>query len=164
MNKAIAFFLVATLSACAGIAPTSFFPDGDPDIDPNDPTGADNVTFGALLNNVRVANGAGFVTFDTHLATAAQTHANDMLINNLTGHTGSDGSDPGDRATRAGYTGATVSESVSIGQRDERAYMDSCSVTPDCHAAHIDPRWDDFALAKAGSGPDTHWVRLLGDQ
>ena len=46
------------------------------------------------------------------LAKAAQSHANDMACNTLTGHTGSNGSTPKSRVTDAGYTYSLVSENI----------------------------------------------------
>lgn len=49
------------------------------------------------------------------LHNAAQAHSDDMLVNNMGGHTGSDGSSPGERALRFGYETDGVGENAAAG-------------------------------------------------
>ena len=123
---------------------------------------ADNTTFGALLNNVRMANGAGTVAFDGRLATAAQRHADDMRDNAFFDHTGSDGTTVGDRVTAAGYTWATVGENIAVVQQSETEVMTDWTNSPGHHANNINPAFEDFALARAGTGANLYWVLVLG--
>ena len=51
-------------------------------------------------------------TINDQLAKAAQSHANDMACNSLTGHTGSNGSTIESRVKDSGYTYSLVSENV----------------------------------------------------
>ncbi|MDC0737957.1 CAP domain-containing protein [Cognatishimia sp. SS12] len=128
------------------------------------PDSVDRVAFAGLLNDSRLANGAGAVSFDARLANAAQGHADDMLANNFMGHTGSDGSSAGDRITAAGYNWRTYGENVARGQESEEEVMTAWTNSPGHHANNVNPNFEDFGIAKAGSGNSTRWVLLLGSE
>jgi uncharacterized protein YkwD len=66
------------------------------------------------INAYRAQNNLPAYTIDDKLAKAAQSHANDMACNSLTGHTGSNGSTPESRVKDAGYTYSLVSENVQF--------------------------------------------------
>lgn len=154
------------LPACGGGAAGSSSGTG-PILLPPPPSTAENNTFAGLLNGVRsnAGNGAGPVTYDSRLGVAAQSHANDMVANNFFSHTGSNGSELDDRAEAAGYTGWTaLGENIAQGQQTQQAVMNSWTNSPGHHANNINPAFDDFGLAKAGSGGQLRWVLLLGSQ
>jgi uncharacterized protein YkwD len=64
------------------------------------------------INDYRAQNNLPAYTLNDQLAKAAQSHANDMACNSLTGHTGSNGSTPESRVKDAGYVYSQVSENV----------------------------------------------------
>jgi uncharacterized protein YkwD len=66
------------------------------------------------INANRTQNNLPVYTIDEKLATAAQSHANDMACNNLTGHTGSNGSTPESRLQDAGYTYSLAGENIQF--------------------------------------------------
>jgi uncharacterized protein YkwD len=66
------------------------------------------------INTYRAQNNLPAYTIDEQLAKAAQSHANDMACNSLTGHTGSNGSTPESRVSDAGYVYSQVSENVQF--------------------------------------------------
>ncbi|MCL2182591.1 MAG: CAP domain-containing protein [Chitinispirillia bacterium] len=71
------------------------------------------------------------------LASAALAHSEDMLRNNMTGHTGSDGSSPRQRADRMGVTGANSwSENVAYGSATPEAVVLAWMNSPG-HKANI---------------------------
>lgn len=163
MKFLVPLFGLAVLAACTGAAPTatqSTTP--TPAVQPTTPTSADNTAFRSLLNNVRTANGAADVAFDARLAAAAQAHADDMTANGFFSHTGSNGSSVGDRATAAGYTWRNIGENIAQGQQSEAEAMTSWTNSPGHHANNINPNFEDFGLAKSGSGANTNWVLVLG--
>lgn len=123
---------------------------------------ADNDAFGSLLNDARVDAGAGTVAFDNRLANAAQVHADDMLDNDFLSHTGSDGSSVGDRARAANYDWRTIGENIGQGHANERAIFQGWTDSPSHNANNLDARFEDFGLAKAGTGADVRWVLVLG--
>ncbi len=56
------------------------------------------------INAYRAQSSLPAYTINEQLAKAAQSHANDMACNSLTGHTGSNGSSPDSRVKDSGYT------------------------------------------------------------
>lgn len=117
--------------------------------------------FGSMLNAVRANNGASAVTYNAQLGNAAAGHANDMLRNGFFSHTGSNGSSVGDRVTAAGYQWRTVGENIARGQRDEEAVLQAWVNSPGHQRNNVNPAFEDFALAKAGSGSQQYWVLVL---
>jgi len=115
-----------------------------------------------MLNEVRSVNGAGAVVYDARLGVAAQRHANDMLANPGIAHVGSDESTPGSRAIDAGYNYRNLAENVARGYSDEEAVLRGWINSPLHQANNINPIYEDFALAKAGSGSSQTWVLMLG--
>ncbi len=120
-----------------------------------------NQTFTGMLNGVRSSNGAAAVSYDARLGAAAQTHANDMLANNFFSHTGSDGSNAGQRIQRAGYNWRTWGENIARGQQSEESVLRAWVNSPGHQRNNVNPNFEDFALARAGSGRDLYWVLVL---
>ena len=123
-----------------------------------------DTSFVGMLNNVRANNGAGAVTYDARLGRAAQVHANDMLANGRLTHTGSDGTDAGQRIAREGYDWITWGENIARGQSDEEAVLTAWVNSPDHQENNVNPAFEDFALAKAGSGGSQYWVLVLATE
>lgn len=121
-----------------------------------------NTSFDGMLNGVRADNGAAPVSYDARLGAAAQGHANDMLANNFFSHTGSNGSSVGDRATAAGYNWRTIGENIARGYADEAGALDGWVNSPGHQENNVNPNFEDFALARAGSGSNQYWVLVLG--
>jgi uncharacterized protein YkwD len=166
MRVFLAISALAILPACGGGSGGSSA-GVSPILLPPPPSTAENNTFAGLLNNVRVNanNGAGPVTYDSRLGVAAQSHANDMVTNDFFSHIGSNGSELDDRAEAAGYTGWTaLGENIAQGQQSQVAVLNAWTNSPDHHANNIDPVYEDFGLARAGSGGEQRWVLLLGSQ
>lgn len=122
---------------------------------------APSQTFSSMLNGVRSGAGAGALTYDSRLGVAANRHANDMAANNFFSHTGSDGSTVGQRVTDAGYQWNRVGENIARGQVDEQAVLDAWMNSSGHRANNLDPRFEDFALAKADSARGPYWVLVL---
>jgi uncharacterized protein YkwD len=93
----------ATGSSAAGLVTSTCAFSSDP------ATITDTLT---AINNYRAQNNLPAYTINEQLAKAAQSHANDMACNSLTGHTGSNGSTPASRVSDAGYVYSSVSENV----------------------------------------------------
>lgn len=64
------------------------------------------------INAHRTANNLPPYNVNSSLARAAQSHANDMACQNLTGHTGSNGSTPQSRATATAYNFSAVATNI----------------------------------------------------
>lgn len=125
------------------------------------PTASESTSFASLLNNVRLDNGAGTISYDARLAAAAQIHSNDQFNMGVMTHTGSDGSSVGDRVSDQGYNFSIVGENVARGYQTEESVMTGWTNSPDHHDNNIDPRFEDFGIAKAGSGSQTYWTLVL---
>jgi hypothetical protein len=67
------------------------------------------------VNNLRASLGLNPYTFNTQLATAANSHASWMATTGEVSHTQYDGSTPRDRASAAGYSSQWVSENIYMG-------------------------------------------------
>lgn len=65
-----------------------------------------------LINEARADAGVPALTANTQLATAAKSHATDMLCNNYLSHIGLDGSTPEERVKAAGFTASLVVENL----------------------------------------------------
>jgi len=88
------------LSACGG---TSIeLPDGG-SVGGVDGRENEDHTFGRILNNVRIGNGASAVTYDSRLDAAAQGHADDMVDRGYFAHNSPEGDDVRDRILEQGY-------------------------------------------------------------
>jgi uncharacterized protein YkwD len=66
------------------------------------------------INAYRAQSSLPAYTINEQLAKAAQSHANDMACNSLTGHTGSNGSSPDSRVTDSGYSYSLISENIQF--------------------------------------------------
>ena len=154
MKRLISLAAFTMLSACMGGGDGG----GGVTLVPIDPS------FAPSLNGVRASAGAGPVSYDERLHTAAQLHANDMLENDYFSHTGLNGSSPGDRIKDQGYNLRAYGENIAKGQRTEAEALDSWVNSPGHQANNINPAFEDFALAKAGSGSNTYWVLVLASE
>ena len=83
-----------------------------------------------LTNQFRAQNGLASLTFNSKLSDAAQTHSQNMAIQDFFSHTGKDGSSAGDRVTQAGYNWRTVAENIAAGQRTPSEVVDAWINSP----------------------------------
>lgn len=166
--------LLATLAACGGTSisenivssgggsfasPTTSIPEVDPVQD-----STRDASFGDLLNGLRIEHGAGAVTYDGRLNTAAQLHAEDMLENDYFSHTGLNGSSVGTRVQAAGYNFARVGENIAAGYQTEESVLNGWVNSPGHQRNNIDPNYEEFGLGYARDGSDTRWVLVLGTE
>jgi uncharacterized protein YkwD len=164
MRAFLAIAAISVLPACGGGASGSSS-GANPILLPPPPSTVENNTFAGLLNGVRAdpRNGAAPpVTYDSRLGVAAQSHANDMVANGFFSHTGSNGSTVGQRATAAGYNWTIIGENIASGQQTQQAVLTAWTNSPGHHANNINPRFEDFGLAKAGNPSGPTWVLVLG--
>ncbi len=166
MKKIVSVAAICVLAGCMGsggsskstIEATTTAPTIPP------PSVPSNSSFGSLLNNVRANAGAGSVSYDARLGRAAQGHANDMLANSYFSHTGLNGSSPGDRISAEGYRWRTYGENIARGQQDEAAVLNAWQSSTGHRENNENPRFEDFGLAKAGSGSNKYWVLVLATE
>ncbi|MEL6683698.1 MAG: hypothetical protein AAFN63_04785 [Pseudomonadota bacterium] len=162
MKKTILIVAAMSLSACMG--------GGGDDVEVS--LGSD---FGTLLNNTRTASD---LNLDSRLTSAAQTHATDMFTRDydsivVMGETVIDPADGlerdkdiGDLVTEAGYSWMTIKELIAKGEFTNSEALavwngETCSGGVRCYD---DAAYEDFGIAKAGSGSDQRWVLILATE
>lgn len=164
MKIILPLFAVCALSACMGGGSGSDATVSTSSATVDVPSVTESANFASLLNDVRLDNGASPVSYDARLATAAQIHSNDQLAMGVMTHTGSDGSTVGDRVTAQGYNYALVAENVAWGYQTEESVMTGWTNSSGHHANNINPDFEDFGIAKAGSGSNQYWTLVLGTE
>ena len=87
-----------------------------------------------------------------------------MLAMGRLTHTGSDGSNAGQRIRREGYDWITWAENIAQGYRTEADVLNGWVNSPGHQANNIDPAFEDFALAKAGSGSNQYWTLVFATE
>jgi len=169
MRKLFSIVAVLGLSACMG---------GGSDGGSNGVEVSLNEGFGALMNETRTATTD--LKLDTRLVNAAQIHADDMFARNYdtVEVMGETIVDPADGVTvrakdigdivrdEARYDWSAIKELLARGQfTNEQALAvwnsDTCSGGQRCYD---DPTYEDFGIAKAGSGSDQRWVLILATE
>lgn len=106
------------------------------------------------------------LVWNDKLASAAQSHANDMAGNDFLAHTGSNGLSVGDRATNAGYIWTRIGENIAAGMDADEA-MDGWKASTDHCANIMDSNYQDFAMACAEDSDSRYgiyWVQVFGKQ
>lgn len=168
MKTVLSVVAICALSACmsggGGTTTSSMNAPGTPPPTAPAPPPATGGSFTSMLNGVRADSGAGPVAFDARLGRAAQGHANDMLANDYFSHTGLDGSSAGDRIAAQGYNWSTYGENIAKGQQSEAAVLDAWQNSSGHRRNNLNPAFEDFGLAKAGSGSNTYWVLVLATE
>ncbi|MEU9040770.1 MULTISPECIES: CAP domain-containing protein [unclassified Kitasatospora] len=89
-----------------------------------------------LVNAERAKAGCGPVTSDPRLATAAQSHSDDMADRNYFDHASPEGYHADHRIEATGYRWSTWGENIARGQKDPAAVMDAWMNSPG-HRANI---------------------------
>lgn len=89
-----------------------------------------------LVNVERAKAGCGPVTADPKLATAAQSHSDDMANRNYFDHASPEGYHADHRIEATGYRWSTWGENIARGQKDPAAVMDAWMNSPG-HRANI---------------------------
>ncbi len=96
------------------------------------------------------------VTWNAHLAKAAQKHAEDMAHHNFIGHKGSNGSRIGQRVTRAGYNWKSVAENVAWNVRTTEGAVISWRDSPS-HCQSMMGGYSEMGAAYVGR----FWVQVF---
>ncbi|MET8546536.1 CAP domain-containing protein, partial [Kitasatospora sp. NPDC004799] len=89
-----------------------------------------------LVNVERSKAGCGPVSAEPRLASAAQSHSDDMADRNYFDHASPEGNHADHRIEAAGYSWSTWGENIARGQKDPAAVMDSWMNSPG-HRANI---------------------------
>lgn len=71
----------------------------------------------SLTNSYRQQNGLAPVTLNSQLSNAAQTHTQNMALQDFVNHTGTDGGTVAQRVSNTGYGWSLVAENIAAGYR-----------------------------------------------
>lgn len=123
-----------------------------------------DASFASLINGVRTTAGVAPLSYNAQLDSAAQAHADDMLANNFLGHTGSNGSTIEDRIRATGYVPTAWGENVAQGQQNENEALISWQNSAGHKANNESALFNEFGLARAGSGSAIRWALVFGAQ
>ena len=149
------------LSACGG---TSIeLPDGG-SVGGVDGRENEDQTFGRILNNVRIGNGASAVTYDSRLDAAAQGHADDMVDRGYFAHNSPEGDDVRDRILEQGYIPIAYGENLARGQQSQAGAITGWENSPAHDAMMNATTLEEFGLGMAGSGRTTTWVLVMATE
>lgn len=120
-------------------------------------------SFEGMLNAVRAVNGADPVSYNALLYSAAKGHADDMFAQGYLDHVSLDGRELDDRVNATGYEWRRLGENIGQGQSDEEEILLGWVNSPGHQSNNIHPDFEEFGLAKAGSGANQYWVLVLAD-
>lgn len=99
-----------------------------------------------LTNQFRQDNGLTPLGFDPLLATAAQTHSQNMALQDFFSHTGADGSNIGDRVDATGYNFFTAGENIAAGYLTPQAVVDGWIDSPGHRANLLNPDFSEIGV------------------
>lgn len=122
-----------------------------------------------LTNNFRAQNGLSPLEFDAQLASAAQTHTENMAFQDFFSHTGADGSDVGDRVTNTGYNYSTVGENIGAGYQTPEAVIQGWIESPGHRENMLNPNFQEIGVGYFFLEEDTgnqnwnyYWTQVFG--
>ncbi len=129
---------------------------------PSDPE--DTITSEVLrLTNVfRQQNGLQPLTLNSKLATAAQTHSQNMGNLDFFSHTGADGSSSSQRISAAGYTWSAAGENIAAGYTTPEAVVNGWINSPGHRANLLNANYRDIGIGYFYLANDTgnvNWQR-----
>ncbi len=157
MKILLALLSVGWLTACGGASMGSM--SYEPPV-----TSYRDQSFGKILNNVRIGNGANAVTHDSRLDAAAQVHANDMVDRGYFNHISPEGDDVEDRIIAQGYTPVAWGENLAGGQQSEAGALQEWQNSA-AHDAMLNAQsLQEFGLGIAGTGNNTRWVLVMATE
>lgn len=125
----------------------------EPDPSPGIPTILQDVL--RLTNQQRQQNGLSALRYDNQLASAAQTHTQNMALQDFFSHTGLDNSQPWDRVNQTGYSWSRVTENIAAGQRTAEQVVNGWMNSPGHRANILDPNVQEIGLGHYYLSNDT---------
>lgn len=121
-----------------------------------------------LTNAERARVGLAPLTLNSSLATAAQTHSQNMASQDFFSHTGLDGSSPTDRARIAGYSGG-ASENIGVGYTSAEAAVNGWMNSPGHRENILNPDYRSIGIGYYFLENDTgsvnynhYWTQTFG--
>jgi uncharacterized protein YkwD len=121
-------------------------------------------SFGRILNNVRIGNGASAVTYDSRLDAAAQAHADDMVVRGYFSHTSPEGDEVYERIVLQGYQPIAWGENLAGGQQSEAEALEAWENSAPHDLMMNAESLEEFGLGVAGTGSDIRWVLVMATE
>lgn len=122
-----------------------------------------------LTNNFRTQNGLPPLTVNVQLTRAAETHSQNMALQDFFSHTGLDGSQPGDRAKASGYTSTFVGENIGAGYSTPEEALQGWLNSPGHRANILNPEYREIGIGYYYLENDTgqenwnhYWTQVFG--
>lgn len=170
MKRIIICWICLVLSACGGASTGGLGPiASQADIDrfgidllPPDPV--QDISFGSILNDLRITTGAGPVTYNPRLDAAAQAHADDMVARNFFNHINPDGETEYDRIVATGYIPVNWGENLARTQPTEADALVAWINSPEHNRLLRAQTVDEFGLGIAGPESNRRWVLVMATQ
>lgn len=121
-------------------------------------------SFGRILNNIRIGNGASAVTYDSRLDAAAQGHADDMVSRGYFDHNSPEGDDVYDRIVAQGYYPIAWGENIAGRDESEQAALETWQNSPSHNDMMNATTLEEFGLGVSGTGSGTRWVLVMATE
>lgn len=113
------------------------------------------------LNSLRRLAGLNQLTLDSYLIAAAETHSQDMALQNRAWHFGSDGSSPLERANRLGYTGFILGEAISESYENEIETLSAWMKKPETKRVILHPKAKELGFFVFRDTKNKMWRTLI---
>lgn len=121
-----------------------------------------------LTNTIRQRNGLPLLRYSTRLGQAAQTHSQNMALQDFFSHTGKDGSSAQNRGITAGYSGG-VGENIAAGYATPEAVVNGWMNSPGHRANILNAQYRDIGIGYFNLANDTgnvnfgsYWTQAFG--
>jgi uncharacterized protein YkwD len=108
-----------------------------------------------LTNSFRQQNGLSALTYTNQLATAAQTHTQNMAVQDFFSHTGKDGSSPSQRISATGYNWSHSGENIAAGYTTPAAVVQGWINSPGHKANMLNSNFTEMGVGYYHQANDT---------
>ncbi|NJK39883.1 MAG: hypothetical protein HC835_16975 [Oscillatoriales cyanobacterium RM2_1_1] len=122
-----------------------------------------------LTNNYRADNGLPPLTLSSQLTNAADTHSENMALQDFFSHTGLDGSKVGDRVQATGYSYTSVGENIAAGYPTPEAVFAGWIASSGHRANILNASYTEIGVGYAYLENDTgsvnfndYWTQVFG--
>ncbi|NJN88678.1 MAG: CAP domain-containing protein [Leptolyngbyaceae cyanobacterium SL_7_1] len=122
-----------------------------------------------LTNTFRQQNGLTPLSYNAKLAAAAESHSQNMALQDFFSHTGSNGSSPFDRMQAAGYNFSSAAENIGAGYATPEAVVQGWINSPGHRANMLNPNLRELGVGHYYLANDTgtvnwshYWTQKFG--
>lgn len=122
-----------------------------------------------LTNNFRAQNGLPPLTVNVQLTATAETHSQNMAVQDFFSHTGLNGSQPSDRVKASGYNYTFVGENIGAGYSTPEEAVQGWLNSPGHRANILNPNYQEIGIGYYYLENDTgnenwnhYWTQVFG--